>query len=64
MTFLRDSNIKEGDKVVLCNLLGELDALVLLVDVLEALRKFLSAAWPYDECVVNITESEEGLEMG
>ena len=61
-TFLSDSNIKHGDKVILCNLHG--DALVLFVDVLEELHMFPSAAWPYDEGVVNITESDEGLEMG
>ena len=48
LTFLGDSNIKEGNRVVLFNLHGELDALVLLVDVLEELLQFLSAAWPYD----------------
>ena len=40
---LGHSNIKEGDGVVLFNLHGELDALVLLIDVLEELVEFLSA---------------------
>ena len=41
------------------NLHGELDALVLLVDVLEELVKFLSAVPEPD-----IPESEGGLDMG
>ena len=64
LVFLGDSNIKEGDGVVWFNLHGELDALVLLVDVLEELGEFLSAMWPYDESIVHVTEPEGGLEMG
>ena len=41
------------------NLHGELDALVLLVDVLEELVKFLSAVPEPD-----VPESEGGLDMG
>ena len=64
LVFLGNSNIKEGDRVVLFNLHDELDALVLLVDVLEELVKFLSAVWLYDEAIINVAEPEGGLEMG
>ena len=59
LVFLGNSNIKEEDRVVSFNLHGELDALALLVDVLEELVKFLSAVPEPD-----IPESEGGLDMG
>ena len=61
LIFLGDSNIKEGDGAVLFSLHGELNALVLLVDVLEELVEFLSVVWPYDKGIVNVTEPEGGL---
>ena len=64
LVFLGNSNVKEGDRVVLFNLHDELDALVLLVDVLEELAKFLSAVWLCDEGIINVAEPEGGLEMG
>ena len=45
-----EPNIKEGDRVVLFNLHGELDVLVLLVDVLEELVEFLSVVWHIAAC--------------